>query len=111
MGIFALHRAAGAEHRDHAWCDCAQAGLIAGTVPTNGTLIFGAQVRQHDGRGGVAGDDDDVGRVRGDQFAHQRHHAGDQRLLAVLAIGEEGVIGDIGKIALRDARRPSRAAR
>ena len=30
-----------------------------------------------------------------DQFADQRHHAGNDLLLAVAAIGEEGVVGDI----------------
>ena len=31
----------------------------------------------------------------GDQFADQRHHAGDDRFFAVMAVGKERVIGDI----------------
>ena len=53
-------------------CDAAQAGLIAGTVPTNGTLKALAQRRQRLRRGGVAGDHDEIGRMRRDQVAHQR---------------------------------------
>ena len=51
---------------------------------------------RHDQRGGgIAGDHHQIGGVGRDQFADQRHHAGDDLLLAVVAIGEEGVVGDI----------------
>ena len=33
--------------------------------------------------------------MRGDQFADQRHHAGDDVLLAVVAVGKERIVGDI----------------
>ena len=44
--------------------EAAQAGLIAGTVPTKGTAKLRPQRRQHDGRGGVAGDHHEVRLVR-----------------------------------------------
>ena len=40
--------------------DCAQAGLIAGTVPTKGTEKRAAQFGQRKRGGGVAGDDDQI---------------------------------------------------
>ena len=52
-------------------------------------------MRHHERGGGVAGDHDQIGRVRGDQFADQRHHAGDDLVLAVMAVGKERVVGDI----------------
>ena len=51
---------------------------------------------RHDQRGsGVAGDHDQVRGVARDQFADQRHHARDDLLLAVVAIGKERIVGDI----------------
>ena len=33
--------------------------------------------------------------MRGDQLADQRHHARDDLVLAMVAVGKEGVVGDI----------------
>jgi len=33
--------------------------------------------------------------MRADQFPHQRHHAGDDLVLAVVAVGKEGVVRDV----------------
>ncbi len=79
----------------------AQAGLMAGTVPTKGTRVARAQMRQHQRRGGVAGDDHEVGTVRRDQVAHQRDHARDQLRLAVAAVGKEGVVGHVDVASVR----------
>jgi hypothetical protein len=78
--------------------DTAQAGLIAGTVPTN------AQMRHHEGGSSVAGDHDEIGRMLLDQIADQRHHAGDDGLLAVMAVGEERVVGDIDEVRVVSRR-------
>ena len=66
------------------------------------------QLRQHQGRRGVAGDHHDVGRVRRDQLRHQRHHAADQLLLAVAPIGKERIVGDIDERASGRAFATSR---
>ncbi|MGY4293810.1 hypothetical protein ACVWXN_001905 [Bradyrhizobium sp. i1.4.4] len=39
--------------------------------------------------------------MRANQFAHQRHDAGDDLVLAVVAIGEEGIVGDIDEMRVR----------
>ena len=54
----------------------------------------------HQRGGGVAGDHHQIGGVGRDQFADQRHHAGDDLLLAMVAIGEEGVVGDIDIVGI-----------
>jgi hypothetical protein len=54
-----------------------------------------AQMRQHQRRGGVAGDDDQVGPVRLDQLAHEVADARHKLRLAVAAVRKEGVIGDV----------------
>ncbi len=82
--------------------DAAQAGLIAGTVPTNGTEKL-AQVGQHDGRGGIAGNDHQIGPVRRDQFADQADDARHQRRF--IAVGKAGIVGDIDEIGVRPRRR------
>ena len=63
-GVFALHRRLGAEHRD-----ALRARRRAGRLDRRHRADERhgeprAQMRQHDGRGGVAGDHHDVGRVR-----------------------------------------------
>ena len=58
-------------------------------------------MRQHQRRGGVAGDHDDVGPVRGDQLADQRTTRATNAFLGRGAVGEEGVIGDIDEIGVR----------
>ena len=69
--------------------------LDRGHGADEGHLVSAAQMR-HDQRGsGIAGDHHEIGGVGRDQLADQRHHAGDDLLLAVVAIGEEGVVGDI----------------
>ena len=56
-------------------CEAAQAGLIAGTVPTKGSEKRCRKSVQHQGRGGVAGDHDQIRRMRIDQIVHHRDHA------------------------------------
>jgi len=34
--------------------------------------------------------------MRGDQFANQRHHARNDLVLAMVAVGKECVVGDVG---------------
>ena len=51
---------------------------------------------RHDQRGcGVAGNHHQIGAMARDQFADQRHHAGNDLLFAVMAVGKECVVGDI----------------
>ena len=95
-GVFALDGASGAQHR-HAFGLRTGAGrLDRGHRSDKGDLVLLAQMRHHQRGGGVAGDHDKVGRMRGDQFADQRHHARDDLVLAMVAVGKEGVVGDIG---------------
>ena len=89
--------------------ELAQAGLIAGTVPTNGTLVGAAQVGHHKRGRGVAGDHHQNGRMARDQLAGQRHHAGDDLLLAVVAVGKERVVRDIDVVRVGPRAARSRA--
>ena len=41
------------------------------------------------------------GVMLGDQIADQRHDAGDERILAVVPVGKEGVVGDIDATGVR----------
>src|SRR2546430_17449305 len=50
---------------------------------------------QHQRRGGIASDDHEIGSMRREQLARERADARDELVLAVAAIGKEGVIGDI----------------
>ena len=61
---------------------------MAGTVPTKGIGEARAQVRQDERRGGVAGDDHEIGRVEGDQAFHDGEDPADQGLLAQAAVGK-----------------------
>ena len=75
--------------------DCAQAGLIAGTVPTKGTAKRARNsVERQRGRG-VAGDHDQVGRVLRDRLAQHGGDALDQRAFGQIAIRKAGVVGQI----------------
>ena len=42
-----------------------------------------------------------TGGMARDQLADQRHHAGDDLLLAVVAIGKERIVGDIDIVRVR----------
>ena len=87
--------ACGAEHR-HALAERAGAGgLDRRHHADEGNGKAGAQVRENKGRGGVAGNDHEVGAVGLDQLAHEVDDARDQLRLAMPAIGKEGVIGDV----------------
>ena len=73
-------------------CEAAQAGLIAGTVPTKGKVKRCAQRGQHLHRGGVAGDHHEVGAVRRDEAFHQADDALDQLGLGDLAVGKQRIV-------------------
>ncbi len=94
-GVFPLHGAPGAEHRDAAGLRRGAGRLDRRHGADEGQAVGITQMRHHQGRCRVAGDHDEVGRVSLDQLADQRHHAGDDLVLGVVAIGEERVIGDI----------------
>ena len=106
-GVFALHRRLGAEHRDEPRPrgDAGRLDGRHGADERHGEAR--AQMRQHQGGGGVAGDHHEIGRVGRDQLLHQRHDARDQCLLAMPAIGKERIVGDIdiGRVGPR-LRRP-----
>ncbi len=94
-GVFAADGCLGAEHRDPPRHRAGTGRLDRRHGPDERDRILLAQVRQNQRRGGVAGDHDQIGVVAGDQFAHQRDDPLDQRGLSLLAVGEEGVIGNI----------------
>ena len=84
-----------AEHRD-ALADRAGAGRLDREHGADeGHGIGRAQMREDEGRGGVAGDDDEVGAVGRDQLAHERDDARDGLALAAAVVGKEGVVGDV----------------
>ena len=94
-GVFALDGALGAQHRHPLGLRTGAGRLDRGHRSDKGDFVLLAQIR-HDQRGrGVAGDHDQVGGMRGDQFADQRHHPRDDLVLAMVAVGKEGVVGDI----------------
>ena len=94
-GVFPADRGLGPEHR-HPPRDRRRAGrLDRRHRPDERHAELRAQVRQHERRGGVAGDDDEAGTVGIDQFAHERDDALDQRGLVLVAVGKEGVVGDV----------------
>ena len=84
--------------------ESAQAGLIAGTVPTNGNVKRLAQFRQCDCGGGVARDHDEIGALRYDQFADDLDDAGDQRRFFQSAVRKRCVVGRVHKIRVRQRR-------
>ena len=100
--VYSRFTVASVPSTDTSWLrDAAQAGLIAGTVPTNGTAEARAQLRQHQRRGGVAGDHHQIGPVRRDQLVHHREHALDQLGLVLPAVGKERVVGGIDEARVR----------
>jgi len=52
-------------------------------------------MRQHQRRGGVAGNNDEIGTVGLNQLGHESADARDEFRLAVTAIGKESVVRDI----------------
>ena len=73
-------------------------------------------MRHHERGSGVAGDHHQNGGMARDQLADQRHHAGDDLFLAVMAIGKERIVGDIdvmrvgpGADDLAQDREPAKA--
>ena len=52
-------------------------------------------MRHHERGSGVAGNHHQSGGVARDQLADQRHHAGNNLVLAVMAIGKERIVGDV----------------
>ena len=59
------------------------------------------QKRQHQRGGGVVGDHNQIGGVRGDEAFHHLHHALDEVRLFPGAVGETGVVGAIDVIRPR----------
>jgi hypothetical protein len=59
-----------------------------------------AQMRQHQRRSRIAGNDDQIGMVGLDQLAHQVANARDEFGLAATAVGKEGVVGDVNVIRI-----------
>src|SRR5262249_46564075 len=43
----------------------------------------------------VAGNNDEIGLMRGDQLAHQIEYPGDQHLLIEPAVGKTGIVSDV----------------
>ena len=104
-GIFARDRRLGAEHGNAARRGIRASRLDRRHGADERQREFFAQIGQHDGRSGVAGDDDEIGPMRRDQLAHEIDDARDQRRLLHAAIGKGGVVGDIDEIGARPRRR------
>ncbi len=104
-GIFALHRRLGAKDGD-APCHRAGTGRLDRRHGADERhREFSAQFREHDGGSGVAGDDDQIGPVRRDEFAHQPGDARDQRRLRHGAIWKRCIVGNIEEIGVRPRGR------
>ena len=63
-----------------------------------------AQMRQDEGRGGVAGDDDEIGPIGGNELSHHFADPRDERRLAEPAVGKSGIVGGIDKAGIRAHR-------
>ena len=107
-GVVALHGAEGAEHADRPERVCSAAGLIAGTVPTNGSVWSARSGWQHQRRGGVAGDHHRRRLDDADEPADERDDVLGQRRLLPVAIGKGGIVGDIDDLGAPAAPRGSR---
>jgi hypothetical protein len=60
-----------------------------------------AQMRQHQGRRGVASDHHEIGSVVRNQRADQSHHARDQRRFLLRPVGKKRIVGHIDKRRVR----------
>ena len=104
-GVFATNRRLGAEHR-HALAGGARAGgLDRRHGPDEGNGEPRAQMRQHQGRGGIAGEHDEIGAVFGDEVGHESYEALDQFGVAAAGIGKERIVGDIEIARIRPRLR------
>lgn len=65
----------------------------------------GPERRQHQRRGGIAGDHREVGVKARDEALHDGEDAGDELLLAQAAIGETGVVGGVDDMRRRAGTR------
>jgi len=95
MRVFAAHRRLRAKHA-HAFADGGRARRLDrrdGADEWNAKAP--AQMRQHKGRGGITGDNNELRRICGDQLAHENRDAIDQLRLAMVAIGKESIVRDI----------------
>ena len=64
-----------------------------------------AQMRQDQSGRGVAGNDDEIGTMAFDQFAHQCAHPRDERRLAVVAVRKVGVVRHVHVAGIRPRLR------
>ena len=60
-----------------------------------------AQLRQHQRRGCIAGDDDEIGTLTVDQLAHEGNYTGDQLGLTAGAVRKKRIIGDVDEACIR----------
>ena len=100
-GIVARHRAGRGQHRDQPRLRHFGRRLDRGHRADEGNLRPArAQDRQHQGRGGVAGDDHAIGRMVRDQALHRGQHQGRDLVFAFRAIGKAEVVGGIDIIGV-----------
>src|SRR5262249_34385253 len=64
-----------------------------------------AQMRQHQGRGCIASNHDEIGTVGLDQFGHELGDARDELCLVAAAVGKESVVRDIDIARVRPRLR------
>ena len=107
-GVFALNRRFGAEHRHELGLRGCAGRLDRRHGADERHFEVRPQLRQHQRRGGVAGDHHEVGPVRRDQLAHHRRARARPARLRPAAVGEEGVVGGIDEARVRPRLRTSR---
>ena len=98
--VVARHGSRRRQNRDEAVAAARGGGLHRRNGADEGDGETGPQRREHQRRGRVAGDDDEVGMEARDQPLHHREHAGDQRRLAQPSIGKGGVVGGVDDVGI-----------
>ncbi len=101
-GVVARDGAGRGENGDHARTRLLRRRFYGRHRADEGNLgPAGAQMRQHQGGGGVAGDDDAIGRKLKNQPLHRAQDQRNHLRLALWPIGKAEVVGGIEKIGVR----------
>ena len=95
VDIGLAHRCLGPEHPDDAAFGECRGGLDGGDGADDRQVERGADMRERDRRGGVAGDDSKPRLIAFDKAAEQGGDARRKLCLAFLAIGQPGIVGSI----------------
>ena len=94
-GVVARHGAGRGENRDHAAAGRCRGRLDRGHRADEGDGETRSQGRQNERRGGIAGDDDEIGMEARNEAFHHDEDSDDELVLAQPAIGKAGIVGGI----------------